>query len=153
MNGGSGPTGVGLDLLDRTELDRLTTRRWFLRYCYAPEEIERAHRLTGRRRQEYLAGRFAAKEAVLKALGRGLFQGVAPRDILVGRAAGGAPHVELRGSAAEAAPGTTVLISITHKGDAVAAVALTVPRDDIPSDDISRDDIPRTHDEEERRGS
>nr|WP_206312770.1 holo-ACP synthase [Streptomyces sp. 196(2019)] len=145
-------------MLDRTELDRLTTRRWFLRYCYAPEEIERAHRLTGRRRQEYLAGRFAAKEAVLKALGRGLFQGVAPRDILVGRAAGGAPHVELRGSAAEAAPGTTVLISITHKGDAVAAVALTVPRDDIPCGDIpcgdiSRDDIPRTHDEEERRGS
>ncbi len=75
MTGRPCPTGVGLDLLDRTELDRLTTRRWFLRYCYAPEEIERAHRLTGRRRQEYLAGRFAAKEAVLKALGRGLFQG------------------------------------------------------------------------------
>ncbi|NEE61916.1 4'-phosphopantetheinyl transferase superfamily protein, partial [Streptomyces sp. SID8455] len=73
------------------------------------------------------AGRFAAKEAVLKALGRGLFQGIAPYDILVGRAPDGAPRVELHGSAATAAPGVSVLVSITHKGDAVAAVALTIP--------------------------
>ncbi|MEU0761166.1 holo-ACP synthase [Streptomyces microflavus] len=127
MTGPPCPMGVGLDLLERTELDRLFTRRWFLRYCYASEEIERARELTGRRRQEYLTGRFAAKEAVLKALGRGLFQGIAPYDILVGRAPDGAPRVELHGSAAAAAPGVSVLVSITHKGDAVAAVALTIP--------------------------
>ncbi|MDX2748537.1 holo-ACP synthase [Streptomyces sp. NRRL_B-2557] len=122
------PTGVGLDVLDRTELDRLLERRWFLRYCYAPEELGRARDLSGRRRQEYLAGRFAAKEAVLKALGRGLFQGIAPHDILIDRSPDGAPHVELRDTAADATPPVAVLVSITHKGDAVAAVALTTPR-------------------------
>ncbi|PJM98599.1 DNA-binding protein [Streptomyces sp. CB01201] len=116
--------GVGLDVLDRSELDRLFERHWFMRYCYAPEELARSQRLTGERRREYLCGRFAAKEAVLKALGRGLFQGIAPHDIVVDRAPDGAPLVELRAAAAGAAPSVTVTVSITHKGDVVAAVAL-----------------------------
>ncbi|MFJ9343226.1 holo-ACP synthase [Streptomyces sp. NPDC101733] len=116
--------GVGLDVVERTELDRLLRRRWFLRYCYAPEELARSRSLTGGRRQEYLCGRFAAKEAVLKALGRGLFQGIPPHDIVVDRAPDGAPRVELRAAAAEAAPAVTVTVSITHKGGVVAAVAL-----------------------------
>ncbi|MEU6053198.1 4'-phosphopantetheinyl transferase superfamily protein [Streptomyces xanthochromogenes] len=120
--------GVGLDVLDHSELDRLFERCWFMRYCYASEEIERSQRLTGARRREYLCGRFAAKEAVLKALGRGLFQGIAPHDIVVGRAPEGAPLVELRAAAAEAAPSVTVTVSITHKGDVVAAVALATRR-------------------------
>jgi holo-[acyl-carrier protein] synthase len=116
--------GVGLDVLDHSELDRLFERFWFMRYCYAPEEIARSKGLTGERRREYLCGRFAAKEAVLKALGRGLFQGIAPHNIVVGRTPEGAPLVELRAAAAEAAPSVTVTVSITHKGDVVAAVAL-----------------------------
>ncbi|MFC9279819.1 holo-ACP synthase [Streptomyces collinus] len=124
MTAGPRPIGVGLDVLDRTELDRLLERRWFLRYCYAPEELARSQDLTGGRRREYLCGRFAAKEAVLKALGRGLFQGVAPHDIVVGRTPDGGPLVELRAAAAEAAPSVTVTVSITHKADVVAAVAV-----------------------------
>ncbi|MFJ9925128.1 holo-[acyl-carrier-protein] synthase [Streptomyces misionensis] len=120
------PVGVGLDVLDRDELKRLVTRGWFLRYCYAPEEIEQARALQGVRRLEYLAGRFAAKEAVLKALGRGLLQGIAPRNIRVERAADGSPRVELRGEAARVASRRTVRVSITHKKTVVAAAALLV---------------------------
>ncbi|WP_261399428.1 holo-ACP synthase [Streptomyces misionensis] len=120
------PVGVGLDVLDRDELKRLLTRGWFLRYCYAPEEIEQARALQGVRRLEYLAGRFAAKEAVLKALGRGLLQGIAPRNIRVERAADGSPSVELRGEAARVAARQTVRVSITHKESVVAAAALLV---------------------------
>ncbi|MFD8233733.1 holo-ACP synthase [Streptomyces sp. NPDC059696] len=119
-----GPIGIGLDVLGRDELDSLVTRGWFLRYCYAPEEIEQAQCLEGGRRLEYLAGRFAAKEAVLKALGKGLFQGIAPRNICIRRAADGSPHVELRAAAADAASQQSVRVSITHKDSVVAAVAL-----------------------------
>ncbi|MGQ4403482.1 holo-ACP synthase [Streptomyces hayashii] len=120
----NGACRIGLDVLDRDELRSLVKRLWFLRYCFAPEEIEQARSLGADRRLEYLAGRFAAKEAVLKALGRGLFQGIAPRNIRIERAADGAPHVELRAEAAQAAPQETVRISITHKESVVAAVAL-----------------------------
>ncbi|MEW1873638.1 MULTISPECIES: holo-ACP synthase [Streptomyces] len=118
------PMGVGLDVLERDELACLVTRHWFLRYCYAPEEIQQAQNLGPERRLEYLAGRFAAKEAILKALGKGLFQGIAPRNIHIERADDGSPHVELRAEAAEAASDQTVRISITHKNNVVAAVAL-----------------------------
>ncbi|WP_260612914.1 holo-ACP synthase [Streptomyces sp. WAC08452] len=116
--------GVGLDVLGRDELARLVTCDWFLRYCYAPEEIQQAQNLGPERRLEYLAGRFAAKEAILKALGKGLFQNIAPRDIHIRRADDGAPEVELRAEAAELATGQTMRISITHKNNVIAAVAL-----------------------------
>jgi holo-[acyl-carrier protein] synthase len=117
---------IGVDLLHLTELDRLTGRPWFERYIYASEELAEAAQLAPTRRREFLAGRFAAKEAVLKVLSTGLFQGVAPRDIVLRRAASGAPKVSLRDSAARAARAAGVAevsISITHKHDLVIAVA------------------------------
>lgn len=117
-------TRVGIDVLDRRELARLITRPWFIRYCFAPEEMQRADRLGPLRRLEFLAGRFAAKEAVLKLLGKGLLQGMPPRDICVDRGPGGAPTIRFAGRAAELAP-SPVAVSITHKEDVAAAVAVS----------------------------
>ena len=117
---------IGIDLMRLTELDRLAGRPWFDRYMYAPDELAEAARLAPSRRREFLGGRFAAKEAVLKVLRTGLFQGVAPRDIVIRRAAGGAPEISLRDSAAHAALAAGVArvsISIAHKHDLVIAVA------------------------------
>jgi holo-[acyl-carrier protein] synthase len=117
---------IGIDLMRLTELDRLAGRPWFDRYIYAPDELAEAARLAPSRRREFLGGRFAAKEAVLKVLRTGLFQGVAPRDIVIRRAAGGAPEISLRDSAAHAALAAGVArvsISIAHKHDLVIAVA------------------------------
>ena len=117
---------VGIDLLAIDELDRLNTRPWFQRYIFADPELAEAYAL-GARRREFLAGRFAAKEAVLKVLGVGLFQGVPPRDISLGRAESGEPTVTLHGAARLAARRrriTGVDVSITHKGPMVAAVAI-----------------------------
>lgn len=78
------------------------------------------------RRREYLAGRFAAKEAVLKVLGIGLFRGVRPADISVLSAGSGEPRVVLTGparDAGQAAGLAGVTVSIAHKGSAVAAIA------------------------------
>ena len=60
-------------------------------------------------------------------LGVGLFQGVPPRDIALGRADSGEPTVTLHGAARLAARRrriTDVEVSITHKGQVVAAVAI-----------------------------
>jgi holo-[acyl-carrier protein] synthase len=118
---------LGIDLLAVNELDRLAQRAWFTRYVFADVELAHAERLSGRRRREFLAGRFAAKEAVLKVLGMGLFEGVAPRDVAVASRPGGAPQVSLHGAATEAARRVNVgqvTVSITHKGGLVAAVAM-----------------------------
>lgn len=117
---------LGVDLLCLSDLDRLVRRRWFARYAFAEAELAQARALGGARRREFLAGRFAAKEAVLKVLGTGLFQGVAPRDIAVLRTGPGAPEVTLCGGArpaARAAGITHLTVSITHKRDLIVAVA------------------------------
>ncbi|HKN52898.1 MAG TPA: 4'-phosphopantetheinyl transferase superfamily protein [Amycolatopsis sp.] len=118
---------LGIDLMAAGELDRLGERGWFRRYIFAESETAEAAAMAPSRRREFLAGRFAAKEAVLKVLGRGLFQGVRPADIRLAREPGGAPSVCLGATAAEAARAaglTGVTVSLTHKADLVAAVAV-----------------------------
>ena len=118
---------LGIDLATRSELDGLLTRDWFRRFAFAGAELEYAATLAPGRGAEFLAGRFAVKEAVLKVLGTGLFQGVVPSHIVVTKAGSGAPDIELTGTAADAASAagvSRVTVSITHKRDLVAAVAI-----------------------------
>jgi holo-[acyl-carrier protein] synthase len=118
---------LGIDLLAVDELDQLVRRPWFTRYMFAAAELSAAAALHDSRRSEFLAGRFAAKEAVLKVLGVGLFDGVAPRDIAVTSMPSGAPLVTLHASAARAAQRadiSSVTISITHKRGLAAVVAM-----------------------------
>lgn len=81
-----------------------------------------------RQRIESLAARFAAKEAVAKALGAGVWRdGVAWTDIEVLRAASGAPQLLLHGAAAAIAATlglTTWSLSLSH--DRTHAIAFVV---------------------------
>jgi len=123
----AGAFKVGVDLLYLDELDELARRPWFRRFVYCPGEQELAECLTSSRRREFLAGRFAAKEAVLKVLGSGLFQGVLPREIAVYRDPRGEPSVALRGTAERRARQlgiVQVTVSLAHKRDLVIATAL-----------------------------
>ncbi|MEU8469141.1 4'-phosphopantetheinyl transferase superfamily protein [Streptomyces sp. NPDC029006] len=117
---------VGVDVLDCSELRRLVERPWFLRFSFAPEELAHAETLGVDRRLEFLAGRFAAKEAILKVLGIGFLQGVAPREICVEHTPHGAPVVHFQGRAAQLSP-SSVSVSISHKQNVVAAVAIGLP--------------------------
>ena len=109
---------LGLDL---TEVARISEvlERWgerFLMRVFAPGELNRARRHP-RAFAEHVAGRFAAKEAAMKALGTGWSRGVRWVDIEVVRPAGGRPTLELRGEAARIADRLGVkhiAISITH---------------------------------------
>lgn len=121
---------LGIDMVAIDALGRLLGRGWFDRFVYAPAELRLADAMGASRRTEFLAGRFVAKEAVLKVLGRGFFQGVRPSDIAVTRAGAGAPIVELRGSALTAARSCgvdRVTVSITHKHNLALAVAFAGP--------------------------
>src|SRR5579872_5489175 len=92
--------GIGTDI---TEIDRvadLMTRYGdrFLNRVFTPQEVEYC---TRRRVPEmHLAGRFAPKEAAMKALGTGHSRGVLWRDIEVLRRRGEAPRLEFHGAAA-----------------------------------------------------
>ncbi|GAB3971772.1 hypothetical protein GCM10029978_047580 [Actinoallomurus acanthiterrae] len=118
---------LGVDVLTVGELDRLLARDWFRRYAYTDAELAEAASFGSSRRREFLAGRFAAKEAIGKALGTGWSGGIRPCHIGVPRAADGSPTVELTGPAARRAHERgleSVRVSITHKRDLVVAVAL-----------------------------
>jgi holo-[acyl-carrier protein] synthase len=111
--------GVGIDLIEIGRLERALERRPRL-----AERIftvaEREYAATRARPGQHLAARFAAKEAVVKALGmRG---GFGLREIEV--VAGEPPTVRLSGRAREAAADREIDISLTHSRDNAAAVAL-----------------------------
>ena len=72
----------------------------------------------------FLAGRFAAKEAVMKALGRFFDRGVALRDIEILNLPGGKPYVRLTPPLAVKLTGKRISISITHSGGYALATAI-----------------------------
>lgn len=71
-----------------------------------------------------LAGRFAAKEAAIKALDLAE-RGVGWRQIEVERTASGAPALRLHGEAARAAGDAELALSLSHEGDYATAVVLS----------------------------
>jgi holo-[acyl-carrier protein] synthase len=118
---------IGADVLRLGELDRLLGHASLCRHVYAGSELAYGNAIGAERAREFLAGRFAAKEAMMKVLGIGLLQGVPPRDIVIDRTDGGAPVVRLVASAARAAERMALRrfsLSIAHKGDIAVAVAV-----------------------------
>ena len=122
---------LGIDL---TEVDRVerVLERWgdrFVDRVFRPGELSRRRRHP-RARAEHVAGRFAAKEATMKALGTG-WRGLGFRDIEVGRDPRGKPVLTLHGSALARARElhvSSMEVSITHARDlAAAVVALLTP--------------------------
>lgn len=125
--------GIGIDLV-RIPRMREIIARWderFLRRVFTEEEIAYC-----RRRRDpvpHFAGRFAAKEAALKALGTGLSMGINWREIEVRRERGGPPTVSLSGRSGEIGRrrgGRRMLLTITHDGDYAVAQAMLVDDDE-----------------------
>ena len=120
--------GIGTDLV---ELDR------FRRTLHRTPSIvgrlftddERAYAELRRDPTERLAARFAAKEAVLKAMGAGIGE-CRFRDIEVVRAESGAPSVRLHGGAVDLAAEKGVgswLLTLTHTESLAQAIAVALP--------------------------
>jgi holo-[acyl-carrier protein] synthase len=121
--------GVGVDLVDVVRFARIAERHGedFAERILTPAELSAC--AAARRPYEHQAVRFAAREAVLKALGTGLAEGMAWRDIEV--RPGTAPGVfslSLAGGVGAAASALGVrrihLAVSTTRGLAAAAVIL-----------------------------
>ena len=120
--------GIGVDIVDVSRVAKLLERYGdrFLRRVFTDAEAKYA--MGSASRAERLAGRFAVKEAFLKALGTGKSQGILWRDVETVRGPMGKPVVRLHGHAVRwmrYRGGNTVHVSITHDGGkAVAFVIL-----------------------------
>jgi holo-[acyl-carrier protein] synthase len=119
--------GVGVDAVDVGRFRRLLERRpRFAARCFT--ELEQADASRSADRAQSLAARFAAKEAVMKALGTGI-GAFALTDVEVRRTGGkdatrNAPFVVLRGTAAELAGvhgAAHFHLSLTHTDDVAIA--------------------------------
>src|SRR5882672_10805695 len=118
--------GLGFDATDikriTEAIDRYGDR--FLRRIFTDGEV--AYCTRRRVPAIHFAGRFAAKEAAMKALGTGRSRGVLWRDIEVVRR-GGPPQLQFHGGAARrfaAMGGNSSLLTITHSDDLAMAQVL-----------------------------
>jgi len=120
--------GIGVDLCEVERIEAAIARHGerFLARIYTP--AERAYCESKPNRMERFAGRFAAKEAAMKAIGTGWSRGVGWRDFEVKRSASGQPVIDFHGVARTIATGLgarRALVSITHiKSMALAQVVL-----------------------------
>ncbi|MDD4890112.1 MAG: holo-ACP synthase [Phycisphaerae bacterium] len=119
--------GHGIDVVEIPRLADMLSRHGdrFIERVFT--QAERDYCLGKKREMEHLAGRFAAKEAVLKVLGTGWSGKIAWQDIEVTNNAAGQPSVTLTGESARVAAGLNIrriLISISHTGSWAAASAI-----------------------------
>jgi len=110
--------GHGIDLVETARIGRLLENHGpaFLQRCFTAREQEYCAK-NPKRYAEHLAGRFAAKEAVLKVLGTGWRGAIAWTDIEVIKDDSGQPHIELAGECARIAAKLGIVrwhISISH---------------------------------------
>jgi len=113
--------GIGIDLVSVEEFARRLERTPSLRErLFSPRELELSYS------PESLAGRFAVKEAVLKALGTGLSGGISWRDVEVVGGVDERPRVVLSGRAKEVAEGLSLLVSVSHAHGLAVAVCVAV---------------------------
>ena len=77
-------TGLGMDAVELSRIEKIVAEpKTFLQKVLTPAELEKYNSLPTKRKVEFLAGRFAAKEAYAKALGTGIGQHVSFQDIEV----------------------------------------------------------------------
>lgn len=118
--------GLGVDICEIARIERAIARHpTFRDRVYTPEEI--AYCDSKARPAESYAGRFAAREATVKALGG--YRGRGWQDISVTRGPAGAPALRLQGNAKRRADElglARVLITFTHERTNAVAFAIAV---------------------------
>lgn len=118
--------GIGVDVVHVRRLEHWQRLPGLLERYFHPDELA-ASLLKGSSAPLSLAARFAAKEALGKALGTGL-AGIILKDILVQNKHNGQPEIHLFGSALRAferSGADRVHVSLTHERDnAIAMVVI-----------------------------
>ena len=121
--------GIGTDITECLRIARMIERHGelFINRVYTPEEV---HYCQSRRQStQHFAGRWAAKEAILKALGTGWRRGISWRDVEIRHEPGGRPVVALRGGLRDLVQQLGVvelLVSISHCRTHAIAYAIVI---------------------------
>ncbi len=124
--------GIGTDIVECLRIAQMIERHaeLFIDRVYTAYEIEYCR--SRKQATQHFAGRWAAKEAVLKAIGTGWRRGISWRDIEVRNSEGGKPAIAVRGGAFEAIEQAgigEILISISHCRSHATAVAVALARE------------------------
>lgn len=163
---GASSTGLGVDIVEIERMEKILTRSPQFPFRVFSEE-ERAYCESHHRPAVHYATHFAAKEAVLKALGTGFSQGIGFTDVEVSHDENGKPFVLLHGRAKEIADErgiTEIPLSLSRTRDtavanAIAMTPVSKPKVEeklSPSQEIAArfkelrsmlDDLEREHDE------
>ena len=109
--------GIGIDVAEVKRIRAVIESQGerFLRRVFTREEVAYCEKF--KNKYERYAGRFAAKEAAMKALGTGWSRGVRWVDVEVVRTRGGRPILELKGEARKVADRLgvkNIALSMTH---------------------------------------
>ena len=119
--------GIGVDIIDVGRIQKLAEENpRFLKRVFTPEEIEYCSGKANR--YQHLAARFAAKEAVSKALGTGMGK-VRPIEMEVVQDENRAPHLQLHGEALRVAQSLglhTWSISLSHSEQHAVAFVVAI---------------------------
>ena len=122
--------GIGMDLCEISRMEKLLSDGRFLARFFSAEE-QAYIQSKGKSAAQSMAGIYAAKEALTKALGTGITSGELA-DICVLHDEHGAPYYDLRGSYAEKAKErriNTIFLSITHEAGMAAAMCVAERKD------------------------
>ena len=116
--------GMGIDIAEVPRIQAVieAQKERFLRRVYTPDEVAYCEQF--KNKYERYAGRFAVKEAAMKALGTGWSHGVRWVDVEVVRQRGGRPTLVLKGEARKIADGLgvkNIAVSITHTAEQALA--------------------------------
>lgn len=121
--------GIGTDIIEVLRIAQMIDRHGelFINRVYTPHEISYCN--SRKAATQHFAGRWAAKEAVLKAIGTGWRKGISWRDVEIRNLPGGQPVVTLHGGAKEVIEKLGIidmLISISHCRSHATAYALAI---------------------------
>ena len=124
--------GIGTDITECLRIARMIERHGelFINRVYTAEEI----RYCQNRKQatQHFTGRWAAKEAIMKALGTGWRRGISWRDIEIRNEPGGKPVVAVRGGVKDVVEHLgigQILVSISHCRSHATALAVAVGKE------------------------
>lgn len=133
--------GIGVDMLEIARMQRAIERRPnFLRRVFTDEERAYCERCA--RPAEHYAARWAAREAVLKALGCGFGNGVHVSDVSVTVDERGHAHAKLQGRAAQIAAEqgvSEIALSLSYTREVAVANAVAVTEAVRPKPDAKKD--------------
>ena len=121
--------GIGTDITECLRIARMIERHGelFIDRVYTPEEIRYCQ--SRKQSTQHYAGRWAAKEAILKALGTGWRKGISWRDMEVRNEPGGKPVVAVRGGVKDVIEQlgiTEIHVTISHCRTHATATAIAV---------------------------